>query len=392
MRVYIGVPTSGPIKSKAVQCLVKLQRLFNEKGIDFVLDTSITNTIHFIRNTMASRALESKSDYLMFIDSDMVFDAEDILTLINSERPVTALGYRKKKEIEEYCCLIESDEDGTPVVDDGWVELSAAGTGLMCIRSSVLKQMMEAYSHRSYTTDNGEKRVAIFEYELHDGKYWGEDYTFCRRWRDMGGKIWMLPNAHTAHVGEYEFHGNMHYFLLRDDHVTTSEYQGNEIPGWMSTTELEWLYQQAKKHKSIYEIGCWIGRSTHALCSGCEGTVTAIDTFYGSPGEDFHEVMGRGSLEKFKENMKHFDNVTAIKGDSAACSIDAEQADMVFIDGAHDYESVKQDIISWWPKATKLICGHDYAEQWVGVRAAVDELFGKKIKTVGTIWYYEKEQ
>ena len=36
--------------------------------------------------------------------------------------------------------------------------------------------------------------------------------------------------------------------------------------------------------------------------------------------------------------------------------------DMVFIDGAHDYESVMTDILSWLPKIKKngLICGHDY--------------------------------
>jgi hypothetical protein len=341
---------------------------------------------------MADRAIESGSQYLVFIDSDMVFDPKDILTLIRSRRQVTALGYRKKKEIEEYCCLIESGSDGCPVVEDGWVELSAAGTGLMCIHTDVLKKMYEQYAHRAYTTDNGEKRVAIFEYELHNGKYWGEDYTFCRRWRDMGGKIWMLPDAITAHVGAYEYYGDIHYFLMRRDHVTTNEYQGNKIPGWMDTVELEWLYQRSKEMESIYEIGCWLGRSTHALCSGCRGMVHAVDTFEGSSGEDYHEIMSGGIIDNFKENLSEFKNVDVVCSDSLTAASKAMDVDMVFIDAAHDYNSVRNDIIAWYPKAKKLICGHDYANQWVGVRAAVDELFGNKIKKVGSIWYIRKDE
>ncbi|MBU4356393.1 MAG: class I SAM-dependent methyltransferase, partial [Proteobacteria bacterium] len=61
-------------------------------------------------------------------------------------------------------------------------------------------------------------------------------------------------------------------------------YPGNDIKGWMSQKELQWLYEQARNMDSIVEIGCWHGRSTHAFLSGCRGTVYAVDHWQGSPG------------------------------------------------------------------------------------------------------------
>ena len=55
----------------------------------------------------------------------------------------------------------------------------------------------------------------------------------------------------------------------------------------------------------------------------------------------------------------------------------------LWIDGDHRYEQVKKDIVNWMPKIIKpggLISGHDYI-QAPGVTQAVDEIFGKNIRT-----------
>jgi glyoxylase-like metal-dependent hydrolase (beta-lactamase superfamily II) len=57
---------------------------------------------------------------------------------------------------------------------------------------------------------------------------------------------------------------------------------------------------------------------------------------------------------------------------------------MVFIDGDHKYESVKEDIKLWLPKTKKLICGHDY--QGEDVRRAVNEVLGE-VDNINNIWF-----
>ena len=54
--------------------------------------------------------------------------------------------------------------------------------------------------------------------------------------------------------------------------------------------------------------------------------------------------------------------------------------DFVYIDGLHDYDSVKADIEGWYPKVKTngIISGHDYSERdWIGVVNAVKEFTTK---------------
>ena len=65
-------------------------------------------------------------------------------------------------------------------------------------------------------------------------------------------------------------------------------------------------------------------------------------------------------------------------------------ADFIYIDGYHDYKSIKRDIKTWWPKLKKggILSGHDYEKgltinelgQTVpfGVIQAVSELVAEK--------------
>jgi len=163
----------------------------------------------------------------------------------------------------------------------------------------------------------------------------------------------------------------------------------NNIEGWMMPGELEVLYDQAQKAESVIEIGSWKGRSTHALLSGCKGTVYAVDHFQGSVGEEeAHAEAKTGDIyAQFMKAVGHFPNLKVCRGASLSIAALFDQqgikADMVFIDGGHTYEEIKADIAAWLPKAKKVICGHDY--NWPGVKRAVDEYFGT-VEVYQSLW------
>jgi len=168
-------------------------------------------------------------------------------------------------------------------------------------------------------------------------------------------------------------------------------YPGNGIDGWMTPLELEFLFQNAKEMGSVIEVGSWKGRSTHALLSGCPGTVIAVDHFLGSKEEStaHAEAKKPGDLvyEAFMRNVGHFRNLVVKRMDTLEAAKECGLADMVFVDCGHSYEEVKEDIRNWGPKARKLLCGHDYCPAWPGVRQAVDEAFGRPDGVCGSIWF-----
>jgi len=166
----------------------------------------------------------------------------------------------------------------------------------------------------------------------------------------------------------------------------------------MSPEDLTFLFESAKRMSSIVEIGSWKGRSTHALLSGCPGVVYAVDHFKGSQSAQAiglaREAARVDIHVEFIKNVGYFSNLIVHRMKSLeAVSLFADQSvDMVFIDGEHLYEDVKADILAWLPKATKLICGHDYqiGPEWEsvcgGVVKAVDEIFGP-VNHAELIWH-----
>jgi predicted O-methyltransferase YrrM len=159
------------------------------------------------------------------------------------------------------------------------------------------------------------------------------------------------------------------------------KYDAN-ITGFMSLTELEWLYTMALKMDSIVEIGSYEGRSTFSLLSGCKGLVYSVD-FYDK------KFATNETLINMIRNVGHFENFRFLKmpsEEAVKCFADAS-IDMVFIDADHIYDSVKSDIERWMPKTKKLICGHDYNDPgWPGVKIAVDEKFNNA-GIIDTIWF-----
>lgn len=164
------------------------------------------------------------------------------------------------------------------------------------------------------------------------------------------------------------------------------------IPGEMLRGELNWLFETAQQMGSIVEVGSWKGRSTHALLSGCRGTVHAVDHFLGcetAAGKCTREnAVLENVFQEFQKNVGYLKNLKIHKMSSieAAKNFEDKSIDMIFIDADHSYESLKADIEAWLPKVKRLICGHDYSESTPGVERAVREKFDQ-VKTIHSIWF-----
>jgi hypothetical protein len=97
----------------------------------------------------------------------------------------------------------------------GLIEVWDAGTGFMLMKRDVLLKMIEAYPETKYYTDRDmtvpkeqRLRYALFDTTIdEDGRYLSEDYTFCRRWQAIGGKIHLMVNVVLDHVGTHIFRG-----------------------------------------------------------------------------------------------------------------------------------------------------------------------------------------
>jgi predicted O-methyltransferase YrrM len=136
---------------------------------------------------------------------------------------------------------------------------------------------------------------------------------------------------------------------------------------------------------TMIEIGTFTGESTVIFGDhfkkviGVDPMLQDYDVQDPTSKFNFNEV-----LDMFNDRVKDYKNISLVQktSDDAVLDFNDESFDFIYIDGIHQYENVKQDIINYLPKVKKggVIGGHDYGPHWPGVKVAVDEMFGKPDK------------
>jgi predicted O-methyltransferase YrrM len=157
------------------------------------------------------------------------------------------------------------------------------------------------------------------------------------------------------------------------------------IEGWLTSAEGEMLFNFAMNlpEGNIVEIGSWKGKSTFYFACGLvkrgKGYIYSVDHHTGSIEQQKRIKEPINTLNEFTENMR-IRNVGHIIKPLVMDSITAsknlnDDIGLIFIDGSHDYESVRSDFEAWWPKLQVggIIAFHDYISK-DGVASFVDEI------------------
>lgn len=212
MSILIATPMYGGQCTEAYfKSCIKLQRaLFLSNVPHDWLTTSNESLITRGRNTSVATFLkETPFERLMFIDADIGFEADDVAKLWNLDVDVAVGAYQMKKPGSSLAAW----KNGKLIkITDGMkspFEVDFAGTGFMMIKRTVFERMMADLPQIEYIEGQVEQCWAFFDTELHEfnGKrvYLSEDYFFCQRWHEMGGKIVLDPTIRLTHIGNYAY-------------------------------------------------------------------------------------------------------------------------------------------------------------------------------------------
>jgi hypothetical protein len=232
-KIFLSTPCYGGLcLEKYMKSIIQLQMLLMREGIQLMLDTTENESlVHRARNVSIGRFMQkTDADFFMFIDADVEFDAHSVLRLLNSGHEVSVAVYPKKvvmwdqareaaeKGDERNMALLSSSlvaniGASKRSVVNGFVEVLDGPTGFMMISREALTKMHEQYPELTCKNDHQnrdfEEYCAIFDCMIDpDSKrYLSEDYAFCRRWQQIGGKIYADCNTTLGHVGNLPFHG-----------------------------------------------------------------------------------------------------------------------------------------------------------------------------------------
>ena len=250
VKLFIATPMyGGNCLGLYTKACLDLQGLCAQYGIEtrfsFLFNESL---ITRARNYLVDEFLRSGFTHLLFIDSDIHYDPQDVLALIALDKDVIGAPYPKKSINWKAVWNASKKLLGNPGFDEEKfnpgelegvtgdyvfnpvpgtksfnvlhpLEVMEIGTGFMMVKRPVFDKFREEYPHLNYKPDHlgqsnfdGSRYIHAFFDTVIDPdshRYLSEDYMFCQYWRAIGGQIWLCPWMKLGHTGTYEFKGDM---------------------------------------------------------------------------------------------------------------------------------------------------------------------------------------
>lgn len=233
--LFIATPAyGGGMHSNYVRSLVDLQRTLMQYGIGHTIQFMYNESlIPRARNKLADMFLQSGSTDLMFIDADIEFAASDVILLMHYNKSVIGGSYPLKSiawDRVKAAVLKNPDIDPAelPKAGSTWsahcfqgkvdmpaftpIEVPELATGFLMVKKEVfeaIKPLVPTFEPASNDPGSSNPMYDFFRVGVHSNRYESEDYSFCRTYRESGGKVHLCPWIKLTHHGSIGFEGNM---------------------------------------------------------------------------------------------------------------------------------------------------------------------------------------
>jgi hypothetical protein len=243
-KITLATPVrNGTVNLNYLVSIINLMVFATENQLQLsVLYLDNESLITRSRNNLVSQFLDSSSDYLFFVDSDISFNKEDFFYLVylaetQKNMKVITAPYPQKKihwnnlEIANSLNLINSakdyesysgrfglgfKEDDVDIDKDIPIEIIDGSTGFMLIAREVFESFKKEYPEQEYQDHQVNKeKFAFFDCKIDekDKSYLSEDYMFTRYVSKIGYSVWLIPWIKLEHLGSHMYSGDFINFL-----------------------------------------------------------------------------------------------------------------------------------------------------------------------------------
>ncbi len=193
MKVFIAVPSMDTLPALFCQSLALLQRAGNT-----MVGFEVGSLVYNARNNLARQAIKAEADWVLWLDSDMVFRPDLLQRMLkvcteNDIDFLTALCFRRKPPYTP--CLfdrLEKVDKGASYttlmsVPEGRFQVGGCGFAGVLLSMDVLLSVAARFNGRMFDPIDG----------------FGEDVAFCWRARQCGYDIWCDSEIEMGHVGQF---------------------------------------------------------------------------------------------------------------------------------------------------------------------------------------------
>lgn len=180
----------------------------------------VGNVLTFQRNQCV-QAMEG--DWILFIDSDMVWQPDHISTLVETQKKwdldiVGGLCFQRSEPYQPTLYKYAPDDPDSYTFMEKWdedtaVEVDATGMAFCLIHKRVFDRILQKFGGESFPDFEERQRyipIPFFRW----GERWGEDFQFCREAVASGSRIFVDTSVKVGHVGDIVFNEKTFYQAL----------------------------------------------------------------------------------------------------------------------------------------------------------------------------------
>lgn len=210
MKVIIATPAyNNSVNIEYLNSLTETILKGKEVGIEFIAKFIVGNSIvHDARNQLVKIVKDSEADSVIWIDSDMEWNADWAIKFVKSDLDILGAPCIKRSMREMY--NVVGYEDLT-VNEDGILKAKGIGTGFLKMSKKAINYLWDVSDKYAFMRDD--QLAMVFEFPLIDGKMYGEDIYACKKLIDGGFDINVDTTITINHVGSHKFLGSFANYL-----------------------------------------------------------------------------------------------------------------------------------------------------------------------------------
>ncbi len=245
-KIMVCTPCHSEVSMHYTQAVLKFQIECMKRNILVSFSLLKSSLVTQGRNLCVAEFLnhEDHYDWLLFIDSDIDFNSETIFKMLKADKDIIACPYPMKMFDTDRMWnkihktdIVKTEKDLLPAgymypikigkneltMENGVIEVSHAPTGCMLIKRTVIEKLIEKHPELKIyqpTVINGKEVEKENFYNLFDTlhdietkRYFGEDFGFCQRWTDIGGKVYIYAMDYITHIGDHQYCGRFYDML-----------------------------------------------------------------------------------------------------------------------------------------------------------------------------------
>lgn len=206
-KVFIGIVMAGAAPLGFIASLVRYAQVA-PKGTVIAFDSSGGN-VGMGRNNLTWQFLQTDCTHLLFIDSDIIFEPDQVERLTSHDVSVVGGLYPLKGEGELQLCGNGFPDCETVVEPNGLQQVRYIGTGFMLVDRKVIEATIAADREEiEYQKDEAPHRTQwdVWRFGVRKTaderrRFLTEDWYFCQRAGELGFNVWADTKVCLRHIG-----------------------------------------------------------------------------------------------------------------------------------------------------------------------------------------------